>query len=438
MQVSVEESNGLERVLRLGIPADQIDGEVQKRIADTAKRARIDGFRPGKVPRKVIKQRFGDAIRSEVIGEIANKSFQDAITQESLKPVGQPAMDILKNEEGHDLELTAKFEVFPEIKLGDASELQLEKSVGEVTDGDVETMIEKLRSQRADWNEVDRAAADGDKVNIDFVGYRDGEKFEGGSAEGHDLELGSGQMIPGFESGLVGVAKGESRTLELTFPEDYHSKELAAAEVSFEVTANEIKEKTLPELDDAFFKLFDVEGDLDAFKANVRENMEKQLDDALAEKLKTSVLDALLEQNPVELPDALIQQEIQQLRQQSLSRMGITPENAENFDASLLPDEMFDEQARRRVACGVIINQFVEDHEVRPEREQLLGFIDDIAGSYENPEEVRNMYLGNEDYLRQVSLIVTEKLVVEKIESMASVTETSIGYEEAMQSYPAQ
>ncbi len=435
MQVSVEQLEGLERVLRLGIPAGEIDSEVQKRVADTAKKARLDGFRPGKVPRKVIKQRFGDAIRGEVVSEIASRSFQDAVTQESLKPVGEPQMDIVTNEEGQDLEFTAKFEIFPEIELGSPSDLQVESLSAEVQDADVDQMIDKLREQRAEWNAVDRAAKDGDQVNIDFKGIKDGEAFPGGSAEGHDLKLGSGQMIPGFESGLVGAKAGEERSLDLSFPEDYHAEELAGAAVTFEITVNEVQEQTLPELDEEFFKAFDSEGDIDSFKASVRENMQKQLKEAVDAHLKNSVLEALLEQNPVQLPAALVSGEIDALRQQSISRIGAA---AESFDASLLPDEMFEEQARRRVSFGVILNKYVEDHEIRPEREQLIEFIDDVAASYDNPEEVKNMYLSSEDHLRQVSMIVTERLVVESVAAVASVTEKQVGYEEAMQSYAPQ
>lgn len=432
MQVSVEALEGLERVLRLGIPADQIDGEVQKRIADTAKRARIDGFRPGKVPRKVIKQRFGDAIRGEVVGEIASQSFQSAVDQESLKPVGQPAIDFQKNEEGHDLEFTAKFEVFPEVTLGDPSELQIEKTVASVTDADLDNMIQKLRDQRADWVKVERAAANEDKVDIDFEGLRDGEPFEGGSAQNHELELGSGQMIPGFEDGIIGASAGDAKSLELNFPDDYHVADLAGAAVTFNVTVNEVKEKKLPELNAEFFALFDVDGDLEAFKDNVRKNMETQLQDALANALKKSAFEALAEQNPIELPAALITQEVEQLRQQAIARIGMP---AEEFDPSLLPDSMFEEEARLRVVNGVLVNQFVLDHDVKPEREQIIEFIDSIAESYDNPEEVRNMYLGNEQYLRNVSMIVTERLVVEKLVSLATVVESETNYDEAMTHY---
>ncbi len=432
MQVSVEALEGLERLLKLEIPADQIDGEVQKRVVDTAKRARIDGFRPGKVPKKIVKQRFGAAIRQEVVGEIANRSFQEAVNQESLQPVGTPSIDIVTDEEGKDLCFTARFEVFPEVSLSDASTLTVEKLSAEVTDEDVDTMLQRLRDQRAEWNEVERASQEGDRVNIDFAGTKDGEVFEGGSATGQDLELGSGQMIPGFESGLVGAKAGESKTLDLTFPEDYHVEDLKGAAVQFEVAVNSVSEKTLPELNDEFFKEFDVEGDIESFKSNVRENMSKQLGDAISAALKTSVMDGLLEQNPVEVPAALITEEIQSMRMQSIQRFGANPED---FDMSLLPDEMFEEQARRRVQLGVVVNQFVQDQEIRPEREQLIEFIDDIASSYDDPDQVRNMYLSNEDHLRQVSMIVTERLVVEKIESMASVTEKTVSYDEAMQNY---
>ena len=434
MQVSVETLEGLERLLKLEIPADQIDGEVLKRVKDTAKKARIDGFRPGKVPQKVVKQRFGAAIRAEVVGEVADRSYQEAINQENLKPVGNPSIDIQADEEGQDLRFTAKFEVFPEIGLADAATLTLEKYSAEVTDEDIETMLNRLRDQRAEWATVDGAAAEGHKVNIDFEGTRDGEAFEGGSASGLDLELGSGQMIPGFESGLVGAKAGEVRDLNLTFPDDYVSEELRSEQALFKVTVNSVSEKELPELNEEFFKLFDVEGDLDAFKANVRENMDTQLEEALSAAFKKNVMDGLAEQNPVELPGALLSEEIQSMRMQSLQRFGAS---AEDFDMSLLPDEMFEEEARRRVALGVILNQFVQDFEIRPEREQLIEYIDSIASSYDDPDQIRNMYLSNEDYLRQVSMIVTEKLVVEKVEEMASVTEQSISYDEAMKHYQA-
>jgi len=434
MQVQVENTAGLERKLTLEIPADQIDSEVQKRVVDTAKRARIDGFRPGKVPRKVVKQRFGEALRAEVVQEVANRSIQDAITQESLRPVGTPAVDLVKNEEGQNLELTATFEVFPEIELADVSTLELEKYVAEVTDADIDNMIDKLRDQRASWNKVDRAAADGDQVNIDYVGTKEGEAFDGGSAQGTDLVLGSGQMIEGFESGLIGAKAGETRNLSLVFPEDYQSEDLAGAAVEFEITVNSVSEKELPELNDAFFEAFEVEAGLDEFKTKVRDNMETQLRDAIDTHLKQQVMDGLAEQNEFEIPAALIADEISAMREQSIQRFGA----GADFDRSLLPDEMFAEQAQKRVALGVIVNQAVQQYEIKPDREQLIAFIDDIAESYDDPDEVRNLYLSDESRMQQVGLMVTEKLVVEKIVEVAGVSEKTGSYDEVVQAASGQ
>lgn len=434
MQVSVETTQGLGRKLTLGIPAEQIDSEVEKRVADTAKRVRLDGFRPGKVPKKVVKQRFGDSLRAEVVGDAVNKSFQDAITQESLKPVGTPTFDFVKNTSGEDLEIVATFEVFPEIELKDPSELKLEKMVAEVTDSDVDAVIEKLRDQRAEWIEVERKAKDGDQLNIDFLGTKDGEEFQGGSAEGVDLILGSKQMIEGFESGLIGTQANDKKELALTFPADYDAEELAGEEALFKITVNVVKEKSLPALDQQFFAAFEVDGGLDEFKAKVRDNMVKQLADSIENNLKNQVMDGLVEQNEVELPAALIAQEVDAMRSQSIERMGM---KAEDFDASLLPNEMFEEQAKKRVALGVILNQFVTAYEIKPDREKLIEFIDEIAESYDDPDEVRNLYLSDESRLQQVGLVVMEKLAVEKVVDLAGCSEKSCSYDDVMASAAA-
>jgi trigger factor len=429
MQVQVENTAGLERKLTLEIPAEQIDTEVQKRVVDTAKRARIDGFRPGKVPRKVVKQRYGEQLRAEVVSEVANRSIQDAMTQESLRPVGSPSVDLVKNEEGQNLELTATFEIFPEIELADVSTLTLEKFTAAVNDTDVEAMIDKLRDQRAQWSEVKRAAEDGDQLNIDYAGKKDGEAFAGGSAEGTDLVLGSGQMIEGFESGLVGATAGEARTLSLVFPEDYQSEDLAGAAVEFDITVNAVSAKELPELNEEFFATFEVDTGLEEFKTKVRENMERQLADSIESHLKQQVMDGLVEQNEFEIPAALIADEIEAMRDQSIERFGA----GADFDRSLLPDEMFAEQAQKRVALGVIVSQAVQQYEVKPDREQLIAFIDDIAESYDDPDEVRNLYLSDESRMQQVGLMVTEKLVVEKIVELAGIAEKAGSYDEVIQ-----
>ncbi|RZV53924.1 MAG: trigger factor, partial [Pseudomonadales bacterium] len=290
-------------------------------------------------------------------------------------------------------------------------------------------MIEKLRTQRGEWSEVDRAAKDGDQVNIDFLGTRDGEPFDGGSADAFDLTLGEGKMITGFESGLEGAKAGDERNLKLTFPSDYHAEELAGANVEFAVTVNAVKEMSKPELDATFFAAFEVDGGYDEFRDKVSENMHTQLADAIESHLKQQVMDGLVEQNEVELPGVMIEQEIEALREQTISRFG---GNAEDFDRSLLPDEMFTEQAHKRVALGVILNHLVKQYEIRPEREQIIEFIDDIAQSYENPDEVRNLYMSDESRLQQVNMMVVEKLVVEKITEMAEPGEKTGSYDEVM------
>lgn len=429
MQVSVETTTGLERRLTLQIPADEVDGEVERRVSDTAKKARLPGFRPGKVPRKVVKQRFGDSLRAEVLDEFTNRFYQDAIAQESLRPVGVPAIDITRNVQGENVELVATFEVYPDIELSDVSALEIEKIVAEVTDDDVQAMLDKLRAQRAEYTEVDREAKLTDQLNIDYVGKKDGEAFEGGSAEGQDIVLGSGQLIDGFESGLVGAKAGDTRDLELTFPEDYQAKSLAGQAVTFEVKINSVQEQKLPELDEELFAAFEVEGGIEEFTQKVRDNMESQLKTSIEAQLKKQVLDALGEANPVELPDALVKQEIANVRAIAVQRSGGNPED---IDESLLPDELFREQAEKRIALSVILTKFVEDHEIRPTREQYMAFIDDIAESYENPDEVRNLYLSDEARLQQVNLVVAENLVVEKVVELAGTTERQSTYDEVL------
>lgn len=434
MQVSVESTDGLERKLNIAVPAEQIDTEVAKRIVDASKKVRLDGFRPGKVPRKVVKQRFGDSIRAEVLGEIANQMFQQAVSQEELKPVGQPAIEPKVNEEGKDFEFIATFDVMPEITLKDTSGFDFELLAASVGDDDIEDMIGKLRDQQATWTEVARPAATNDRVNIDYAGTKDGEPFDGGSAEGSDLELGSKRMIDGFESGLEGASAGDSVTLNLTFPEEYHAEDLKGAAVVFEVKVNTVSEKVLAELDEAFFAKFEVEGDLEDFKTNVRENMTRQLDASLEAHRKQLVMDRLFEEHTFDLPAAMIDSEIANLQQQSLAQFGAA---AENFDLSMLPRELFEEQAKKRVALGVILNQAIVDFEIKPDREALMAFLDDLAKSYDDPEEVKQHYLSDQNRLQQVEMMLIEKRVVDAVLESATVTEKASTYQDVMEAAQA-
>src|SRR5690606_11067919 len=276
MQVSVETRSGLERRITVGVPAEQVDKEVVKRRQDAARKVRINGFRVGKVAFKIVEQRFGESIRQEVLGEVINRTYFDALQKEDITPAGMPSIDTTRNQEGEDLEYVATIEVYPEVELPDFSAFAITRALAEVQDSDVDNMVENLRKQQAKWEEVDRAAQDGDQVVIDYRGTRDGEEFEGGKAENQPLVLGSESMIPGVEDGIVGLKAGDDKSLKLSFPEDYHAEELKGAEVEFEIKVHKVSEQKLPELDDEFFQQYGVEeGGLDQFKEEVRSNMER-------------------------------------------------------------------------------------------------------------------------------------------------------------------
>jgi trigger factor len=434
MQVSVEITSGLGRRLTIGVPAARIEAEVAARLEKAAKTVRLKGFRQGKIPMKVIRQRFGAGVRQEVLGEVMSQSFYEAVRQEDLKPAGQPTIEPRTLASGRDLEFTATFEVYPEIDLVDFARLSIERPVAEVTEADVDRMIEVLRNQQASWDVVARAAASGDRVNIDYTGRRDGTPFDGGSATGSDLLLGSNRMIPGFESGIEGMSAGETRELQLRFPEDYHAEELRGAEVSFEVRLNSVSEKRLPGLDDEFFKRFGVEsGGMEGFRAEVRSNMERELKQALRNKVKSRVLNALHERTDVEIPQALVRQEIEALRRQTLRQFG---GDASRFDASILPDDMFRAQAQRRVAMGLLLGEVIRKEGMKADPARVRSVVEEMASTYEEPDEVINWYYGNREQLASVEAVVLEDQVIDTILQKASVTEVPCSYEEALRADP--
>ena len=286
MQVSIETTSGLERRLTVGVPAERVDVEVDVRLKKAAKDVRIPGFRPGKVPMKVMRQRFGPGVRQEVLGEVVSQSFQEAVVQEKLRPAGQPSIEPRNLEAGKDLEYVATFEVFPDVEMIEMKDFAVEKAVAEVKDEDIDNIIDVFRKQQGSWEAVERAAVDGDKVNVDYAGTRDGEAFEGGSAEESELELGSGRMIPGFEDGVVGMQAGEEKTLELSFPEDYHSEELKGAAVEFKIKLNSVLELEPAPLNEELFEKYGVEeGGEEQFRKEVGENMARELKNAVQNKL---------------------------------------------------------------------------------------------------------------------------------------------------------
>jgi trigger factor len=433
MQVFIETTSGLERRLTVGVPADRVENEVNSRLQKSAKNIRLDGFRPGKVPMSVIRQRFGPGVRQEVVGEVINQSFFEAVNQENLRPAGQPSIEPKTLEAGKDLEYVATFEVFPDIELNELSDLNVEKPTAAVTETDVDEMIEVFRKQQGSMEVAERAAQDGDQVTIDYAGTRDGEAFDGGSAEGSDLVLGSGRMIPGFESGVEGMSAGDEKVLALSFPEDYHNEELKGAAVEFKITLNEVKEQALAPLDEELFSKYGVEeGGVEKFREEITQNMTRELASAVKSTVKQQVMDAMYEaHSSQEVPQALIDGEINNMRQQMFQQFGGA--GAGDLDLeSLLPGDMFQEQAERRVKLGLILSEFVSKKELKADADQVRSTIEEMASTYQEPEEVINHYYSNQEQLQSIESMVLEEQVVDKLLENATVSDKQCTYQEAL------
>jgi len=334
--------------------------------------------------------------------------------------------------EGKDLEFVATFEVYPEVEVGDVSAFSITRYTAEITDADIDKMIEVLQKHQATWEVVERAAAEGDQVNINFVGTKGGEEFEGGKAENQTLVLGSGSMIPGFEDGIAGMKAGDEKTINVTFPEDYNAEELKGAKAKFAITLNSVSEQVLPELIKPFYQKFGLEkGGLKAFQKEVKTNMERELKNALKAKVKAQVMDALIEAHKVELPRALVGNEIQVLRNQMMQRFGNQPQN---FDVkSLLPDTMFQQEAERRVALGLIVGEIVKQAKIKPDAKSVRAMVEEIASTYEEPQEVIDYYYSQRELLAGVESAVLEDQVVEHVLGQAKVSEEASSYDDIMQ-----
>ena len=429
MQVSVEATEGLERKMTIAVPNKRIETDVDSRLREAAKTVRLNGFRQGRIPFNVVKKRFGKGVRGEVIGELMSQSFYEAVTQEKLKPAGQPKIEPLDVNEGQDLKFVATFEVYPDIKLPDFKKITIEKPIADVEGKDIDQMVETLREQKKDWIEVSRKANDKDLVNIDYLGKRDGVAFEGGTAKGTNLLLGSDQMIPGFEAGIIGKKPGDSFSLDLAFPESYHNSDLAGAAVEFEITLNSVKEQKLPEVDEEFFKSFGVEdGNEKAFREEISSNMERELKSATRNKMKNSVMNALVENADVPIPKALVETEIVNLKTQAIQRMG----GSDSPDPSLLPDDLFSNQAEKRVILGLLMGEIMEAQKIKADPAKVRETVEELASTYESPDEVINWYYGNKDQLTVIESQVVEDEIFDFILAEAKVTEKKMGYQDAI------
>ncbi|EJL6258641.1 trigger factor [Vibrio cholerae] len=428
MQVTVETLEGLQRRLNITVPAANIEDAVVAELRNIAKNRRFDGFRKGKVPMKMVAKMYGKAVRQDVLGEVMQRHFIEAIVKEKINPAGAPTFAPVEIGEGKDLVFTATFEVYPEVELKGLENIAVEKPAAEVTDADVAEMLETLRKQQATWKEVDEAAENGKRVSIDFVGSIDGVEFEGGKAENFPLEMGAGRMIPGFEDGIVGKTKGMEFVIDVTFPEDYHAENLKGKAAKFAIKVNQVEARELPELNDEFVARFGVaEGGVDALKAEVRKNMERELKQAIKARIKEQAIEGLVKENEIQVPSALIDQEINVLRQQAAQRFGGNVEAA-----AQLPRELFEEQAKRRVVVGLLLGEVIRTHELKADEEKVKALITEMATAYEDPSEVVSYYEQNQQLMNNMRNVALEEQAVDAIIAKAKVTEKAISFSELM------
>ena len=423
MQVSVEAGEGLERKLKIQIPTETVEMQVESRLKSMLPRVKIDGFRPGKVPLKVVKQHYGDQVFQEVAGELIQNSFRDALTQENLNPAGDPSISTDGIKQGEPLEFTATFEVYPDVELTPVTGIKLEKIKSAVTDADVDKMIETLRKQRTSWSVAERAAGDDDKVVIDFKGTVDGVAFEGGSADEVPVMLGSGSMIPGFEENLRGLKAGDESTFKVNFPDDYQAEHLAGKEAEFAVVVKTVEEPVLPEVDEEFAKAFGVaDGSIEKLREDIRGNMERELDNRVRSEMKNSVMDQLIENNPIEVPSAIVQQEAETLQKQTAAQM---PGSEQAVEAYM-------DDAVRRVKLGLILAEVVKTAAIQPDAEKVRERVEAMSKDYEDPDEFVRYYQSNPQLLRGIETLVMEDMVVDWIVDQAEVNETERSFDDLM------
>ena len=429
MQVSVETTTGLERRMTVAIPREKINHEIQSRLKSLAGTAKMPGFRPGKVPFNVIQKRYGGQVHKEVLGEMVQNSFYEAVSQEKLHLAGMPHIETSEEveDESKDLAFTATFEVYPEIELGSMDQVKIEKPVVEITDADIDKMVDTIRKQRMAWQAVERPSQSGDRVTIDFEGKIEGEIFEGGSGKAMPVELGAGRMIAGFEEQLEGVSLNDEKTLSLEFPVEYHNKEVAGKPVTFDVKVTAVEEPVLPALDEEFIKSMGVsDGSLETFRNQVKANMLREAEQNVSSKVKQQVMDQLLVTTPFDVPKVLVDSEIHSLMQQQQKQLG---EQA----AQELNPSIFEEQARRRVALGLILTEIVKQNEIKVAPAKVRNIVEGIAAGYEHPEEVVKYYFGDKQRLAEIENYALEGEVVEWVISKASETEIPTSFDELVQ-----
>jgi trigger factor len=427
MQVSVESTGALERRMEVQVPAERVEKAVDERLQRMSRTVRLKGFRPGKVPVKVVRQQFGQQVRQEVLGDVMQSTFNEAVTQEKLTPASGPRIEPISLEQGADLKYRAIFEVLPQIELKGVESLQVERPAAEVSTADVDAMIQNLREQRPTYSAVDREAQDTDRVTIDFEGSIDGVPFEGGKGEDIPVDLGAGRMIADFEAGLRGVRAGENKVIDVTFPANYGAANLAGKQAKFALSVKKVEERKLPELDDEFCKLYGVdEGGIDRLRGEVEENMQRELADAVKARVKKQILDGLLAANPIELPKSMVDAQVRDLQMDAARRMGAR-------DASQVPAaEGFQEPARRRVALSLLIGEIIRANNIQVDQALVQQRFEELAAQFPDQGQALQQYRTNPQFRRQMESAVLEDQVIDWIAQRAKVAEKSASFKEIM------
>ena len=428
MQVSVETTQGLGRRITITVAADSIESAVKKELVDVARKVRIDGFRKGKVPMNIVAQRYGASVRQDVLGELMTRNFVDAIIKEKINPAGAPNYVPGEYKEGQDFTYAVEFEVYPEVELKGLENIEVEKPLVEVTDADVDTMLDTLRKQQANWIESDAAAGAEDRATLDFNGSVDGEEFEGGKASDFVLAMGQGRMIPGFEEGIVGHKAGETFTIDVKFPDDYHAETLKGKDAKFEIVLKKVETRELPELTEEFIKRFGVEdGSVAGLRTEVRKNMDRELKGAIRNRIKSQAIDGLVAANEIDVPAALVDSEIDVLRRQAAQRFGGNEQQALE-----LPRELFEEQAKRRVVVGLLLGEVIRTHELKADEARVNTMIEEMASAYEDPQEVIEFYSKNNELMNNMRNVALEEQAVEAVLAKAKVTDKATNFQELM------
>jgi trigger factor len=427
MQVSVESIGKLERRMQVQVPAERVTREIASRLKQLSRTARLNGFRPGKAPLTVIRQQFGPQVHREVIGELMQSSFSEAVTQNRLAPAGDPRIEPQSVGEGQDLTYVATFEVFPEVTLQPLGTLEIERVTAEVTDADVDAMIERLRKQQLKYAAVERAAAAGDKVSVDFEGSIDGTPFAGGTGENIPIVIGENRMLPQLELGLIGASAGQQRLVDVDFPADYRAPELAGKRATFKVDVKSVEAPALPEVDEEFCKTFGVtEGGVARLREDVVANMRRELDQTLRNRNKSAVMDRLYQANPIDVPNALVESQVRDMQIEAMRRSGAKDA------AQAPPREPLVEPARRRVALGLLFSDIIRRENIVPDPARSSARLDEMVGAYGDADAMRRAYLQNEDAMRQIQNLALEDQVVDWVLAHAKVHERASTFKELM------